>query len=326
MKRLSLGLFTVFAPITIAEFTTGSTALTGIFTNPGLFFLFNTPGNLGLYGCGVILIREAKVKWNKGWPTVLMLGIAYGIMEEGVSVHTFFSPVSQTIGVFGLYGKIFSLNVTWAILISIFHAVYSIALPILIGNLLWPDTRKQRLLTRRSGSIVLALYAITVFLLFELVPYKPSYAWLVVLLLFSAILVYFSKHLNLRIFSRNNIQARNGTSLYLIGGLILFPLIMIFPRVVTQLPSLLTDALVVSATLILYWAMEKRILGNEKRKLAIMAVGLLVPLQLFGLLINIGTNPLQIIAVLAVAYLEYRIIKVTGGTHLRQEPQGMLES
>lgn len=318
MKRSTLGLFTVFASITIAEFTTGSTALTSILTDPSAFFLFNMPANLGLYGCGVILIREAAVRWNKGWPTILMLGIAYGIMEEGISVHTFFSPVTQTVGVFGLYGRFYSLNVTWAILISIFHAVYSIALPILIGNLLWPETRNRRLLTRRSASIIFALYIATVVLLYVLVPYKPGYGSLAGLLVLSGLLVYSSRHLDLRIFRHSDRHSGRSTVAYLIAGLVLFPLLMIFPRGVIQIPSLGTDAIVIAVTLFLYWLLESRLPGNERRKLAVMAVGLLVPLQLFGLLINIRTNPLQILAVVAVAYLEYRILRITGNS--RTEP------
>lgn len=306
-----LGLFTALASITIAEFTTGSTALTNIIAAPAAFFLFNLPANLGLYGCGVILIREASIKWARGWPTILMLGIVYGIMEEGISVHTFFSPVTQTVGVFGQYGRFFSLNATWAIMISIFHAVYSIALPILLGNLLWPETKKQRLLTRKSGTAIIALYAMTVIALFIVVPYKPSYAWAAVLLLLSSSLVYVSKHLNLQVFRHGGEQAGNGTGRYLLGGLVFFPLLIVFPRYMTLLPSLVTDALVVLATVFLYWAMERRLPGNEKRKLAVMAVGFLVPLQLFGLILNLATNPLQILAVAALAYIEYRILKIT---------------
>lgn len=309
--RFGLGLFTALASITIAEFTTGSTALTKIITDPASFFLFSIPALFGLYGCGVILIREASVKWKKGWPTILLLGVAYGIMEEGISVHTFFSPVTQTVGVLGEYGKFLSLNVTWAILISIFHAVYSIALPILLGNLLWPEKKKQRLLTRRSGFLIFILYIITVVILFIIAPYKPSFGWVIVLLIFSLVLVFGSKRVDVQMFRKNNYYAGVSTKLYLTGGLFFFPFLIIFPRYVTQVPSILTDLLLIAVAILLYRTFEKRMPGNNQRKLAVMTVGLLFPLQVFGFILNISTNSLQLLAVAAIGYLEYRILKIT---------------
>ncbi|OGO37081.1 MAG: hypothetical protein A2147_05745 [Chloroflexi bacterium RBG_16_57_8] len=34
-----------------------------------------------LYGSGAVLVRELTVRWGKGWPTMLALGAAYGIMD-----------------------------------------------------------------------------------------------------------------------------------------------------------------------------------------------------------------------------------------------------
>lgn len=311
MRRLRLALFTALASITIAEFTTGATALTAIFTNPGSFFLFSIPALFGLYGCGVILIREVSIIWNKGWPSILSLGVAYGIMEEGVAVHTFFEPVTHTVGIFGEYGKFFTLNVTWAILISLFHAVFSIALPILIGHLLWPESKKQRLLTRRSGTSILFLYLLTVAALFIVVPYKPSFAWLIVLLLISSILFYAARKLNHRVFRRDQAYAGVRTGTYLLAGLIYFPLLIVFPRLITSLPSVITDAILIVAAVLIYRSLEKKLPGNDQRKLAVMTVGMLLPLQAFGAILNISTNPLQLLAVAVLAYLEYRILKST---------------
>lgn len=44
-----------------------------------------------LYGSGAILIREIVTRWQKGWGSLLLLGMAYGIYEEGLVVrcHSF---------------------------------------------------------------------------------------------------------------------------------------------------------------------------------------------------------------------------------------------
>lgn len=319
MKGSRLALYTVMLSITIAEFTTGATALTAIFTNPAGFFLFSIPSLFGLYGCGVLLVREAGVRWKKGWPTILLLGIVYGIMEEGIAVHTFFSPVTNTVGIFGEYGKFFSLDATWAILISLFHSVFSIALPILIGNLLWPETEKEQILKGKSLHIVFILYLLTVTILFIVVPYKPDLAWTFILLAVSSVLIYGSSKSGLRIFRKDNTYSGFSTKIYFLAGLFYFPFIIIFPRFVTFLPYLITNAILIAGAIIVYRILEIRLPGNDRRKLAVMVVGMIWPVQLFGVLLNISTNPLQIIAVLALIYVELKVLKATRGMEFHPE-------
>lgn len=81
----------------ISEYLSGSSALNNIILNPPAF-AFGVIANLGLYGPGVLLIREAKIRWHKGWATVLFLGAAYGILEEGVAPSTLFQPDRRTGG------------------------------------------------------------------------------------------------------------------------------------------------------------------------------------------------------------------------------------
>src|SRR2546426_1085509 len=77
----------------LAEFLTGSTPTLGAFTNPlGLVF------NVGLYGGGALLIREAAIRWRKRWGAVLLLGGAYAVGEEGFAAKTMINPLSPIIG------------------------------------------------------------------------------------------------------------------------------------------------------------------------------------------------------------------------------------
>ena len=67
----------------LAEFLTGSTPFLGPIINP-IGFAFN----LGLYGGGALLIREATIRWRKRWGAVLLLGGAYAVGEEGFAAKT----------------------------------------------------------------------------------------------------------------------------------------------------------------------------------------------------------------------------------------------
>ena len=39
-----------------------------------------------LYGGGAVLIRELTIRWQKSWVSLLVLGAAYGIIEEELMV------------------------------------------------------------------------------------------------------------------------------------------------------------------------------------------------------------------------------------------------
>ena len=96
-----------------------------------------------MYGGGAILIREATLRWNKGWPTILALGVAYGLAEEGIAVRTFFdrtAPVVQPLGDFGWAGGVNWIFTTHLVL---YHAVISIAIPIFLVMLAYPERRTQ---------------------------------------------------------------------------------------------------------------------------------------------------------------------------------------
>ena len=58
----------------------GSSPPLGFF-NPVVFlFLW------GLYGGGEIIAREIWVKWGRGYGRLMLLGLVYGIISEGLTV------------------------------------------------------------------------------------------------------------------------------------------------------------------------------------------------------------------------------------------------
>jgi len=45
-----------------------------------------------LYGGGAVLVRELARRTGRGLPTILGLGLAYGVLEEGLITPSFFNP------------------------------------------------------------------------------------------------------------------------------------------------------------------------------------------------------------------------------------------
>jgi hypothetical protein len=135
----------------MVEYLSGSTQLSWLVVNPPLFFAFLAQ-NIGSYGLAVLLIREAKVRWGKGWATVLLLGAAYGVLNEGVGAATLFNPNdAATLGIVATYGHWMGVNWVWATeLVLIIHPVFSVSFPILLLYLALPETRGKSLLNLRE--------------------------------------------------------------------------------------------------------------------------------------------------------------------------------
>lgn len=115
-----------------------------VFFNPVVLFIF-----LILYGCGTLLIRETRVRWNLQW-SVVFLAVAYGIVEEGLLVKSFFNPGWEDMGALSGYGMFLGVQWVWTIMLIIYHATISTLIPIAIIDLLWWEYRDVPLLGKKG--------------------------------------------------------------------------------------------------------------------------------------------------------------------------------
>jgi hypothetical protein len=94
------------------------------------------------YGGGAVVIREVTVRARRGWPTVILLGLAYGIVEEGLATQSLFNP--NYLGAHLLdFGFIPSLGIAppWTVYVLSLHTVWSITVPIALVGILFPARR-----------------------------------------------------------------------------------------------------------------------------------------------------------------------------------------
>ena len=169
-NRRPLWALVLLSPI-IAEMLSGSSPPIEWLNPVGVLFL------IWLYGSGVLVMRETAVRWKTGWPSLLLLGAAYGIIEEGLAVKSFFDPAWMDLGSLGWYGRWLDVNWVWAVWLTLYHAAISIAVPIFLVEWIWPRTRGQALTSRRGYiTAIVLLAAATVTINVLLTPYRPS-AW-----------------------------------------------------------------------------------------------------------------------------------------------------
>jgi len=168
MKRILPVLALFFLSPAIAELLSGSTPPMEFF-NPFVLLVLSA-----FYGSGAILVRELALRWHKRWPTILVLGMAYGIIEEGLMIKSFFDPNWPDLDILGTYGRWAGVNWVWSLFLTLFHAVFSIAIPILLVELLFPARRDQPWVGRRGMvGFSLLFLADVVFGFFVLNPYRP---------------------------------------------------------------------------------------------------------------------------------------------------------
>ncbi|HVU17205.1 MAG TPA: hypothetical protein VHD32_09770 [Candidatus Didemnitutus sp.] len=111
----------LLAPL-IAEYLLGSLS----FAQLALF-----PIMALMYGAGALFVRELARQTGRGWPTMILLGLAYAVVEEGLATQSLFNP--HYLGLHLLdYGFISSLGIggPWTVYVIVLHVAWSIAVPI----------------------------------------------------------------------------------------------------------------------------------------------------------------------------------------------------
>jgi len=294
----------------IPEYLSGSSALNEIVLNPASFFIF-LAANLGLYGPGVLLIREAKVRWQKGWATVLLLGAAYGILEEGIALSTLFNPLAGPVGKLGVYGHWAGVNWIWTVTILSVHMIFSISLPILLLGLALPETRgKSLLVTRRaiSATFVIWVVDVTVLLLFVRLA---EHFWMGTPVFLGSlaaigILVYLAYKVPATTLTTRSFLPTASPLVTGIIGALFYPSVLIVESLGmgAKLPAVVDLAFVILDQL-MFLIVIIRIIGrtNNKRNLIALTAGLIVVLALFGIVSEIPLALSAIAAVIAVVLL-----------------------
>lgn len=173
-KETKILMSLLFLPPALGELLSGSTPPLGFFNPIGLLIL------VLFYGCGTLLIREAKARWKLQW-SVIFLAVTYGVVEEGLMMQSFFNPGHEDLGALSRYGMLFGVQWPWTIMLIFYHATISTLIPIAIVELLWPKHEDVPLLKKRGlmltfagFSLVTILLMVSIWIKEKTIPYHPD--------------------------------------------------------------------------------------------------------------------------------------------------------
>jgi hypothetical protein len=189
-RRLRLAPWVVlfFLAPAIGELLSGSSPPAEFFSPFGLTVLCL------LYGGGAILVRELALRWGGGWRTVVLLGAAYAVIEEGLMVKSWFDPNWMDLGLLGSYGRAAGVNWVWAAGLTLFHTIYSIGIPIGLTTLIFAEQRNAPWLRRRGLVILGVLFIADVVVGFLwLTPYRPPALAYLLTLIGTALLIFLAR-------------------------------------------------------------------------------------------------------------------------------------
>ncbi len=130
----TFGLF-LLAPL-VGEFLLGNATIDQL----GLLPLFAP-----MYGGGALLIREVARRAGRGWPTILTLAVAYGLLEEGILDQLLFNPSYSGLDLLSAaYVPVLGVSAQTTVTVLAMHAVWSIAVPIALVEALAGRSRTSR--------------------------------------------------------------------------------------------------------------------------------------------------------------------------------------
>jgi hypothetical protein len=159
-------------PAISVELLTGDTTLRNFF-NPVAFGVLTIT-----YGGALLLMRETVVRWGQGFASVLVFAAGYGMVNEALTSKGFFDPHFYAVAANGLegFGRWFGINVPWSISISIFHATFSVIVPLVIVSAIFPG-RERWLGNKTYAALMAAFVAIVTFSFRVLSPPATHYRY-----------------------------------------------------------------------------------------------------------------------------------------------------
>jgi hypothetical protein len=133
MRRIAPAFALYFLSPFVAEFLLGDFSIKDL-----VLILPLSP----LYGGGALLIREVVRRTGRGWPTIVLLAMAFGVFEEGLLTQSLFNKAYGPGNLLDPgYVPALGIAIPWTIFVISIHTIWSISTPIALVE---ESTRTRR--------------------------------------------------------------------------------------------------------------------------------------------------------------------------------------
>ncbi|BCJ39082.1 hypothetical protein Athai_65850 [Actinocatenispora thailandica] len=136
----------------VGEFLLGNTTLSAAFAYPV---------DAAMYGAGAVLVREVTRRAGRGWPTMLALAAAYGLVEEGFGDMSLFNPRFAGLHLLAP-GNLDGIGWTWWLFVLTLHVVWSMGASIALTEALYARRGTAPWLGRVGLTVTAAVFVVGV--------------------------------------------------------------------------------------------------------------------------------------------------------------------
>lgn len=119
-----------------------------------------------MYGGGALLIRELVRRAGRGWPSVVVLALAYGIIEEAYTTQSLFNPNYLKLNLHLLqpaYIAALGIGAWWTVFVLTLHTAWSVSTSIALVEAAVPDRAEIPWLGTVGLAVTALLFALGVF-------------------------------------------------------------------------------------------------------------------------------------------------------------------
>ncbi len=155
-RKISAVVTLLFVAPLVAEFLLGNLSLKLL---PALIVL------VPMYGGGAVLIRETARRAGRGWPSMLLLGAAYTLIEEGFATQSLFNPDYLRMHMHLLdhaYIPALGMGAWWTLFMLNLHAFWSMGVSIALVEGLVPGQAKTPWMGWVGDSVAAVLFLLGV--------------------------------------------------------------------------------------------------------------------------------------------------------------------
>ena len=144
------------------------------FFNPIIILITFVP-----YGCGALVARELVVRSGKGWASLLLLGIAFSLIFEGIVTRVMFNPMWDELDALADYQHVYAVNWSLSLALAHFHVALSIFSAVALAEMLHPKKRHDSWISTRTLIICTAALPAWTIIIGLFVPFIPPILGLV---------------------------------------------------------------------------------------------------------------------------------------------------
>ena len=117
------------------------------------------------YGGAAVLIREIARRTGRGWPTILVLGTAYALMEEGLVTQSLFNHDYLKMHMQLLdhaYLPALGIGAWWTLLMVNLHTFWSVGVSVALVEALFPAETQTPWLSRKGDWVIAIVFGLGV--------------------------------------------------------------------------------------------------------------------------------------------------------------------